>query len=307
MAETTTTTTTTTTTARYAVVTGSNKGIGFGICKQLASNGITVIVTARDQNRGLLAVDKLKQLGLAADSVIFHQLDVADPNSVSALAHFIQTQFGKLHILVNNAGFSGANVDGDALRASGFGKEGSQVDMSKLMTQTYELSAEGMQINYYGAKRMCEALLPLLHLSDSPRIVNVSSSMGKLKNLSSNELATRVFSDADNLTEEKVDEVVNEFLKDTKENTLEAKGWPTFLSAYTVSKAAMNAYTRVLAKKYPNILINCVCPGFVKTDINFNVGHLTIDEGAESPVRLALLPNGGPSGLFFVRKEESPF
>jgi (+)-neomenthol dehydrogenase len=45
----------------------------------------------------------------------------------------------------------------------------------------------------------------------------------------------------------------------------------------------------------------------VKTDINYNMGYLTLDEGAESILRLALLPDGGPSGLFFVRSEEKPF
>lgn len=122
-----------------------------------------------------------------------------------------------------------------------------------------------------------------------------------------NEWAKEVLNDAENLTEERIDQVLNEFLKDFKEGSLEAKGWPGYLSAYILSKAAMNAYTRILAKKYPNFRINCVCPGYVKTDINFNTGYLTPEEGAESPVRLALLPDDGPSGEFFVRKEVSSF
>ena len=122
-----------------------------------------------------------------------------------------------------------------------------------------------------------------------------------------NEWAKAVLSDAENLTEERVDEVLNQFLKDFKEGLLEAKSWPSNLSAYTVSKAALNAYTRILARKCPTLCINCVCPGFVKTDLNYNSGILTIEEGAESPVRLALLPDGGPSGQFFVRKEVSEF
>ena len=84
---------------RYAVVTGANKGIGFGICKQLASKGITVVLTARDEKRGLEAVEKLKEFG-PSDHVVFHQLDVTDPNSIASLANFIKTQFGKLDILV---------------------------------------------------------------------------------------------------------------------------------------------------------------------------------------------------------------
>ena len=57
---------------------------------------------------------------------------------------------------------------------------GPDFDWKKIITETYELSAECLQINYYGAKRMIEAFLPLLQLSPSPRIVNVSSSMGRL-------------------------------------------------------------------------------------------------------------------------------
>ncbi|KAK9290887.1 hypothetical protein L1049_009066 [Liquidambar formosana] len=107
-------------------------------------------------------------------------------------------------------------------------------------------------------------------------------------------------SDVESLTEERVDEILNEFLIDFKEGSLESKGWPTFLSANTVSKVAMNAYTRILAKKYPSFCINCVCPGYVKTNINFNSGILTVEEGAKSPVRLALLLDSGPSGIFFI-------
>ncbi|GAA0153837.1 dehydrogenase [Lithospermum erythrorhizon] len=85
---------------RYAVVTGANKGIGFGICKQLISNGITVVLTARNEKRGVEAMQKLKECGITNDLVVFHQLDVVDPSSVSSLAEFIETSFGRLDILV---------------------------------------------------------------------------------------------------------------------------------------------------------------------------------------------------------------
>jgi (+)-neomenthol dehydrogenase len=84
---------------RYAVVTGANKGIGFAVCKQLASKGITVVLTARDGKRGLEAVQKLKQLSLTG-LVIFHQLDVTDLAGIRSFADFIRNQFGKLDILV---------------------------------------------------------------------------------------------------------------------------------------------------------------------------------------------------------------
>ncbi|KAL0428909.1 UNVERIFIED_CONTAM: (+)-neomenthol dehydrogenase [Sesamum radiatum] len=294
-------------TKKYAVVTGANKGIGLEVCKQLATQGITVVLTARNEKRGLEAVEKLKASSLSG-SIIFHQLDVTDLASIASLAEFIKSQFGKLDILVNNAGIGGVTVDSDAIRAlaGAAGESGAGVNWTEVVTQTYDSAAECFQTNYYGAKRTAEALLPLLQLSDSPRIVNVSSLLGKLKHIP-NEWAKGVLNDAENLTEERIDQVLNEFLKDFKEGSLEAKGWPAYFSAYILSKAAMNAYTRILAKKYPNFRINCVCPGYVKTDINFNTGYLTPEEGGESPVRLALLPDDGPSGQFFVRKEVSSF
>ena len=84
---------------RYAVVTGANKGIGFEICRKLASNGIVVVLTGRDEKKGLEAVEKLREFGLS-DHVVFHQLDVADPASIASFADFIKTKYGKLDILV---------------------------------------------------------------------------------------------------------------------------------------------------------------------------------------------------------------
>ncbi|XVE77089.1 hypothetical protein DITRI_Ditri13aG0034100 [Diplodiscus trichospermus] len=309
-------------TKRYVVFTGSNKGIGLKKSKQLASKGIMVVLTARKEKRGLEAVEKLKENGLS-DNVVFRQLDVTDPASIASLVEFIKTKFEKLDVLVNNAGISGVEADVDALKAAGLSQPGAQINWSRLLTQTPELSEKCLQTNYYGAKRMRESLIPFLQPSDSPRIVNISSDMGKLKericckplcwciyyDLSnfdlfcsknvSNQWVKAVLSDAENLTEQKVDDVLSEYMKDFKEGSLEAKGWLAFMSTYILSKAAMNAYTRILAKKYPNFCINCVCLGFVKIDVNYNIAILTVEEGAGSPVRLALLSDGGPSGQFF--------
>ena len=112
---------------------------------------------------------------------------------------------------------------------------------------------------------------------------------------------------AESLTKERVDKVLNEYLKDFKEGSLETKGWPRYMSAYIISKAATNAYTRIVAKKFPSFRVNCLCPGYVKTDINHNTGYLTTDEGAKRVVKIALLPNDGPSGLFFSQNEVTTF
>lgn len=299
---------------RYAVVTGGNKGIGFEICKQLASQGVLVVLTARDAKKGNEAFERLKDSGLS-ENVVFHHLDVVEPASIASLVDFIETNFGKLDILVNNAGAVGLMVEGDVsilkeiiladdLKVAG--QEVPEIKADAKLIQTYDLAEGSVQTNYYGVKQMVEAFIPLLQLSSSPRIVNVSSFLGKLE-LLSNEWAIEVLSDSKSLTEERVDTVVTEFLRDFKDGTAEAKGWPATFTAYKVSKAATNAYTRVLAKKYPTICINCVCPGYCKTDINCNTGVLTAAEGAEGPVKLALLPDGGPSGLFFLRKEVTTY
>ncbi|XP_051146461.1 (+)-neomenthol dehydrogenase-like [Andrographis paniculata] len=286
---------------KYAVVTGANKGIGLETCRQLASRGITVVLTARDENKGREAVEKLEASGLV-DRVIFHHLDVTD-NSVTALVEFIQSLFGRLDILVNNAGIAGSKVEWEAIDL----KVQAEIDWNKISTDiSYESTKDTIETNYYGTKRITEALLPLLQLSNSPRIVNVSSTLGNLKYIPS-EWARGILNDEENLTEERIDGVVNEFLKDSKEEEVEAKGWPKSMGGYMVSKAAMNAYTRILAKQYPSFRINCLCPGLVKTDITRNVGVWTAEEGAEIPVMLATLPDDGPTGRYFYRNTLADF
>ncbi|RDX83062.1 (+)-neomenthol dehydrogenase, partial [Mucuna pruriens] len=289
-------------TERCAVVTGANKGIGLEIVKQLASAGIKVVLTARNEERGLQALETLKASGLS-HLVVFHQVDVADAASVASLADFIKSKFGKLDILINNAGVGGIVIEDNDLLTTVIVNRGKipEDDGTKPITQTHELAEECLQINYYGAKITTESLMPLLQLSDSPRIVNVSSTLGQLESFPEGSWARGVLGDVDNLSEEKVDEILKKFLRDFQEGSLESKGWPKYLGAYIVSKAAMNAYTRILAKKYPSFCINSVCPGYVKTDITAHTGLLTAEEGAASPVRLALLPNNSPSGLFYYR------
>ncbi|KAL8495324.1 hypothetical protein ACS0TY_019469 [Phlomoides rotata] len=272
---------------KYAVVTGGNKGIGLEICRQLACEGISVVLTSRSEKRGLEAVEKLKKSGVS-DNVMFHQLDVTDSASIDSLAEFIKSRIGKLDILVNNAGASDS--------------ENGATDTKR----TYELAVGCFQTNYYGIKRTTERLLPLLELSDSPTIVNVTSIMGALENIHY-KWGRDALNNVENLTEEKIDEVVNEFLKNFKEGSPEAKGWPSKWSAYCVSKAVANAYTRLIAKRYPRMMINCLSPGWVNTDLSNHTGPLTPQEGAENVVRLVLLPENGPSGLFYDQLHVSPY
>nr|QPI35670.1 isopiperitenone reductase [Mentha canadensis] len=302
---------------RYALVTGANKGIGFEICRQLAEKGIIVILTARNEKRGIEAHQRLlKELNISKNHLVFHQLDVTDPASIAAVAVFIKSTFGKLDILVNNAGVSGVEMVGDvsvfneyieadfnALQALEAGAKEEPPFKPKAngeMIEKFEGAKDCVETNYYGPKRLTQALIPLLQLSPSPRIVNVSSSFGSLL-LLWNEWAKGVLGDEDRLTEERVDEVVEVFLKDIKDGKLEENQWPPHFAAERVSKAALNAYTKIAAKKYPSFRINAICPGYAKTDITFHAGPLSVSEAAQVPVKLALLPDGGPSGCFLPR------
>ncbi|XP_015062962.1 (+)-neomenthol dehydrogenase-like isoform X2 [Solanum pennellii] len=269
---------------RYAIVTGGNKGIGYETCKQLASKGVVVVLTSRDEKRGIEAIERLKkELNITNnnDHILFHQLDVMDPDSISCLVDFINTKFGRLDILVNNAGVGGLMVEGnlvilknliegdfETISTENEEEEESVVEKSiDGIVTNYELTKQCIETNFYGAKRMSEAFIPLLQLSNSPTIVNVASFLGKLK-LLCNEWAKKVLS---------------------------------------VSKASLIAYTRVLGSKYPNFRVNSVCPGYCGTDMTAYTGSLTAEEGAESLVKLALLPNDGPSGVYFYKKDVTSF
>ncbi|KAG6761857.1 hypothetical protein POTOM_035096 [Populus tomentosa] len=214
--------------------------------------------------------------------------------------------------MVNNAGASGVVVDEERLRAMNIDPEtwlsGKAINMVQQVIKTsYETAVECLNTNFYGVQRLTEALLPLLQLSPSgARIVNVSSLRGELWRIRGDDLRNEL-GDLETLNEEKLDSILKRFLKDLKENTLEAGGWSLMLPAYSISKATLNAYTRVLAKRHPNMLINCVHPGYVNTDINWHTGPMPVEEGARGPVKCALLPDGGPTGCYFDQTEVASF
>ncbi|KAI7725629.1 hypothetical protein M8C21_000899 [Ambrosia artemisiifolia] len=151
-----------------------------------------------------------------------------------------------------------------------------------------------------------ESLIPLLQLSKSPRIVNVSSVLGHLCFLPNEKLKEELVH-IEKLTEERINEIIQLFLSDFKAGKLKENGWPLTYCAYKVSKFALNAYTRLLARKHKNMLVNCVHPGYVATDMTSQIGHKTTEEGAKGPVMAALLPDNGPSGVYFHETQAAPF
>ena len=143
---------------KIALITGSNKGIGFEIAKQLGKQGITVLVGARDKERGNIATELLKKEGVDAHLII---IDVTSEVSVKLAAENIAKNYQGLDILVNNAGISREQ-----------GHKPSETPL-QAVRETYET-------NVFGVINVTNTMLPLLRKSDAGRIVNVSSSMGSL-------------------------------------------------------------------------------------------------------------------------------
>lgn len=152
-------------TEKIAVVTGANRGIGFEICRQLAQKGITVVLTARDPAKGEAAKQKLAEFGL---NVLFHPLEITKDASAKALAGYLEKEFGRLDILINNAGVFLESWDQPALTA----------DLA--------LVQKTLETDFYGPFRMIQVLAPLLKKSQDPRIVNMSSGMGTLTDMDGN-------------------------------------------------------------------------------------------------------------------------
>jgi len=211
---------------------------------------------------------------------------------------------------VNNAGINGAEyvkaLDTDEKKFYGMDVNQRVEWMVKRFNETADAANKCLQTNYYGTKHVTEALLPLLQSSSDGRIVNVSSKYGQLK-LIGNEEVRQELNNVDNLTEQRLDELLDKFLRDFEAGEVAAHGWQIGLSAYKIAKAAMNAYSRILATRHLELRINCVSPGYVKTDMSMNSGVLTPEEGARNVVKVALLPDGGPTGVFFVKGEEASF
>ncbi|MER7165416.1 SDR family NAD(P)-dependent oxidoreductase [Micromonospora sp. NPDC000207] len=143
-------------TGEVALVTGANRGIGRETARQLAHQGITVLLGSRDPGRGAAVAAELAAEGA---HVVAVPLDVTDPESVSAVARQLDDGLGRLDILVNNAGaFQPATA----------------------LATTAPVLRELFEVNLFGVVTVTQAMLPLLARSTAPRIVNVSSTTASL-------------------------------------------------------------------------------------------------------------------------------
>ncbi|NKY33701.1 SDR family oxidoreductase [Nocardia speluncae] len=154
------------TTGTIALITGANKGIGRGAAELLAAQGGTVVIGARDPERGEAAAAAIRESGGEAHAIT---LDVTHPATIQEAAEHIAEQFGHLDILVNNAGMTGyRQVDPD----KAYDQVPSTVDLDMVRAV--------FETNVFGVIAVTNAFLPLLRRSPAPRIVNVGSHAGSL-------------------------------------------------------------------------------------------------------------------------------
>jgi NAD(P)-dependent dehydrogenase (short-subunit alcohol dehydrogenase family) len=238
---------------KIALVTGGNKGIGLEIARQLGNAGNMVLLGARNPTLGDAAAIKLKAEGI---DVHFIHLDVDKPETIQAAATVIEAEYGRLDVLVNNAGINDP-ADGPPSKTS--------LDAVRRV----------FDVNVFGVLAVTQAMLPLLLKSASPRIVNVSSTLGSLS-LNS--------------------DPAWEFA-------------PVKITGYNTSKAALNMLTVLLAAELRDtgIKVNAACPGYTATDLNGHNGYQTVAQGAVAPVSLAMLPDDGPTGGYFSADQQEPW
>ncbi|CAF1324875.1 unnamed protein product [Didymodactylos carnosus] len=212
---------------RVAVVTGSNKGIGFGI------------VAARNEELGLRAMKQLQATNpTARHKLRFHQLDITNVESIKRFADHIQRTHGGLDVLVNNAAIAFKNADPTPF--------GEQAEIT-------------IRTNFFGTMNVCNALFPLLR--PHARVVNVSSRAGMLESIRNLEIR-RLLASSDT-TVQLIADIVNDFIIKAKQNLHQQTGYPK--TAYGMSKIALTAATFIQQRLFNNqpdndIVVNSMCP-----------------------------------------------
>jgi NAD(P)-dependent dehydrogenase (short-subunit alcohol dehydrogenase family) len=157
---------------KIALVTGGNRGIGLEICKQLIQKGYAVVMGSRDLKKGEEALQTFNDILSAGEKPKVCQLDMTDTSSISQAAQWMEKEYGRLDLLINNAGIL-PNADSSA-----------HVQIEAI-DQTF-------QTNVYGPLRLVQAMLPLLKRSDAARVVNVSSGMGAFSEMDGGYTAYRL-------------------------------------------------------------------------------------------------------------------
>jgi carbonyl reductase 1 len=230
--------------AKTALITGANRGIGQQVARVLASEGWDVLVAARDREKGQAAAARLRKDTGGRLKAV--ELDVTNDVSVATAVQKLRDGAIRIDALVNNAGIYGAARGPDGL------------------TRTIET-------NFFGPLRVTLGLLPLLQ--DGATITNVTSGLGSLENL--DDAHARALADPA-LARDALVAQMHEYVRTA------GKGWGG--DPYAVSKAGLNALTRILAHELAarQIRVNATCPGWVRTDMGGRGAPRSVEEGAAS-------------------------
>lgn len=238
---------------RIALITGANQGVGFQVAKELVANGVTVLLGARDAAKGTAAAQEI------GDGAIPIQLDVTDGASIRAAQARIEGEFGRLDLLVNNAGISrAARSDGDFLEGYATANKASTASLDEIRTV--------WETNVFGTLAVYQAMLPLLRKSSDARIVIVSSGVGSLT------------ANAD------------------PSYPYHSMYGPVYPASKTAENAITLAI--MVELEDTDIKVNLVSPAFTATNLNSFAGTESVEHGSREVVRVCLLGPDGPSGTF---------
>lgn len=259
---------------KVALITGSNKGIGYEIARKIGAakdggkNEFVCILGCRDDDLGKKAMEKLEEEGMSVD---FCQVDLERQDSIRSAAAYIEETYGKCDVLVNNAAvcFNDPTLYG------------------KVTHKSFDEQAEiTIRTNFFGTLSLTEAMFPLLEQSPyNGRIINIASSAGRLSILPSEERRDAFASES--LELEELKGYMTDFVKAAKDGNHREQGWPN--TGYGVSKVGIVAMTKIFARKYPKLMVNSVDPGYCKTDQNNNQGFVAPERGATTPFLLATI------------------
>lgn len=237
-----------------ALVTGSDRGIGFEVAKQIGQAGFLVILTSPNEAKRKQAAKKLRTLGI---QVFDRPLDLLNDKQIISLRSFVIKTFHRLDILVNNAGISFdlgmSEVEGKLSRK--LKKLPGRKDYGQgpgILGADPDIVRATLEVNTLGALKMCQAFIPLMMKARQGRVINISSTLGQLATMND---------------EDKV-------------------------PSYQISKTALNAVTRMLADaaKDFNIAVNSVCPGWTRTRLGGPDAPQTPEEAARDIVWLTKQP-----------------
>jgi len=227
------------------LVTGANKGIGLEICRQLARLGHHVILSARSAEKGEKAVKALAKEGLTTGFLL---LDTADEESITRAARELKQRIPLLNVLINNAAILDT-WQGTILEAK------AEDLRSTFMTNTV------------GPVLLTQALLPLLEAGKPARVINVSSQLGSVQNMTD--------------------------------------GWAGYGISKAALNAATRKLAQALKPR--GISINAASPGWVRTDMGGESAPLSLEQGGRNIVRLVTDVSHSLTNHFLEEHGEIPW